>query len=95
MTRAATGSGLRPCCGIAPWAIAPVKLDPQPHRALGDRADLALLGLADDDPVDLGRQRPCAAKCLAPSIRPSSSTSAATTMRPGNGPASLRRALAA
>ncbi len=29
-----------------------------------------------------------AAKCLAPSISPSSSTSAATTSRPGNGPAS-------
>ena len=84
----ATGIGLRPCCGIAPWAIAPVKLDPQAQRALGDaRRSRPSSGSQHDDAVDLGRQARRGAKCLAPSIMPSSSTSAPTTMRPGNGPA--------
>ena len=87
MKRAATGSGLRACCGMAPWAITPV-------RSIRSRtAPLATAQISPSSGSQTMTPSTSAAsgvrtKCLAPSISPSSSTSAATTMRPGNGPAS-------
>ena len=85
--------GLRPWNGIAPWAILPV-------RSMRNRS--APLATAQISPPSGSQQitastpsaRPRATKSLAPSIIPSSSTRAASTTRPGNGPLRRRASVA-
>ena len=93
MTAAAARLGLRPSNGIAPWAIFPSR------SMRRRRAPLAAWQISPPS----GSQQiapsmpsawPRATKSRTPDIIPSSSTRAATTIRPGNDPARTRASAA-
>ena len=85
--RATAGLGLRPWKGIAPWAITPRK-STRRRSAPFEVGQTSPSSGSQQIAASIPAARPLSTKCFTPAINPSSSTSAAMTSRPGNGPSS-------
>ena len=84
------GIGLKPCWGMAPWAMRPQEViltRSAPFWAMQTSPASGSQMMAASTPL----ARPLATRFLTPIINPSSSTSAATTIFPGKGPVSSSR----
>ncbi len=86
------GIGLRPICGIAPWAITPSRSTRIRSAPLAQAHTSPASGSHTITPSMPSAASGEAAKCLAPSIIPSSSANTPTMIRPRNPDSSTARA---